>query len=302
MSVKTVQAIINGQTYTLAKNSTTGKYEATITAPSKSSYGQSGHYYGVQVKAMDDAGNMTSKDASDATLGSSLQLRVKEKAVPSITITAPTDTATIITNKPTVTWTVTDADSGVNAETISLAIDSGSAIASGITKTEIADGYMCSYTPTTALADGSHTIKMSASDNDGNVATQKSVTFKIDTVPPTLSITRPTNGLVTNAASCTVTGTTNDIVSSPVTVTIKLNNGIAEKVEVNTDGTFNKLLTLANGNNTITVRAMDGAGKETVVTRNVELDTAAPVIKSVVLAPNPVDAGKTFVITIDVTD
>lgn len=47
MAVKTVQTVINGQTYTLTLNSSTGKYEATITAPSKSSYNQSGHYYPV---------------------------------------------------------------------------------------------------------------------------------------------------------------------------------------------------------------------------------------------------------------
>ena len=33
MSVKQVQAIVNGQTYTLTFNSNTGKYEATVTAP-----------------------------------------------------------------------------------------------------------------------------------------------------------------------------------------------------------------------------------------------------------------------------
>lgn len=38
MSVKSVQAIINGQTYTLTYNSQTKKYEATVTAPAKSSY------------------------------------------------------------------------------------------------------------------------------------------------------------------------------------------------------------------------------------------------------------------------
>lgn len=62
MSVKTVQATINGQTYTLTFNSSTGKYEATVTAPSKSSYNQSGHYYGVTVKATDEAGNTITKD------------------------------------------------------------------------------------------------------------------------------------------------------------------------------------------------------------------------------------------------
>lgn len=60
MAIKTVQATINGQTYTLTFNSSTGKYEATVTAPSKSSYNQSGHYYGVTVKATDEAGNVSS--------------------------------------------------------------------------------------------------------------------------------------------------------------------------------------------------------------------------------------------------
>ena len=63
MSVKTVQAIINGQTYTLTLNNHTGKYEATVTAPARSSYNQSGHYYPVTVKSTDDAGNITTKDA-----------------------------------------------------------------------------------------------------------------------------------------------------------------------------------------------------------------------------------------------
>ena len=93
MAVKTMQAIINGQTTTLTKNNTTGKWEATITAPSLSSYKQSGHYYPVTVKATDEAGNVATKDATDATLGSKLRLVVKEKVAPVITITAPTSGA-----------------------------------------------------------------------------------------------------------------------------------------------------------------------------------------------------------------
>lgn len=85
MSVKQVQAIVNGQTYTLTYNSNTGKYEATATAPSRSSYSQSGHYYGITIKATDDAGNVTTKDATDSAIGSSLRLTVKEKVAPVIT-------------------------------------------------------------------------------------------------------------------------------------------------------------------------------------------------------------------------
>ena len=304
MAVKTVQAVINGITTTLSYNSQTGKYEATITAPSKSSYNiNDGHYYPVTVKATDEAGNVTTKTDSDATLGASLKLKVKEKVAPAITITSPTAGSYITNNKPTIKWKVTDADSGVNPATIAITIDSGSKITGdSIVKATIDGGYECSYTPSAALTDGSHTIKIDATDYDGNVAVQKTVTFKLDTVPPTLSVSAPTDKLVTNKTAVTVKGTTNDATSSPVTITVKLNSGTATSVSVGSDGSFNKELTLSVGTNTITITAKDAAGKTTTVTRTVIVDQTTPVIKSVTIAPNPVDAGKTYVISVEVTD
>lgn len=303
MAVRTVQAIINGVTTNLTYNSQTGKYEGNIVAPAKSSYSQPGHYYSVTVKATDTAGNSVSKDASDATLGTSLRLVVKEKVAPVISITYPTASATLTNNQPTITWTVTDNDSGVNPDTIGITINSGNKITgSAIIKSAITGGYSCSYTPTSALPDGSNKIKIDASDNDGNAATQKSVTFKIDTIPPSLSITSPSEGSVTNNPACTVAGTTNDATSSPVSVSIKVNSGAATSATVGSNGAFSKQVTLSEGSNTITITATDSAGKATTITRHVTLDTKAPVIQSVVLTPNPVDAGATMVVSAEVTD
>ena len=301
MAVKTVQVVINGQTHTLTYNATTKKYEATITAPSTSSYNQNGHYYNVKVKATDEAGNSVTKDATDTTLGSSLQLKVKEKVAPVISITAPSSSAKLTNNKPVINWTVTDADSGVNPSTIKLIIDS-QIITTGITKTQSGKNYTCSYTPTTALSDGTHTIKVSASDYDGNVATQNSVTFTVDTVPPELSVSAPVDNLVTNQSSLVVKGTTNDVTSSPVTLTIKLNGGTEQTVEVGSDGSFTKTLTLVTGENTIVITSKDGAGKTSTVTKKVVLDQTAPVIQSVTISPNPVNAGATYTISVEVTD
>lgn len=301
MAVKAVQVVINGQTHTLTYNATTKKYEATITAPSTSSYNQNGHYYNVKVKATDEAGNSVTKDATDATLGSSLQLKVKEKVAPVISITAPSSSAKLTNNKPVIKWTVTDTDSGVNPSTIKLIIDSQT-ITTGITKTQSGKNYTCSYTPTTALSDGTHIIKVSASDYDGNVATQKSVTFTVDTVPPELSVSAPVDNLVTNQSSLVVKGTTNDVTSSPVTLTIKLNGGTEQTVEVGSDGSFTKTLTLVTGENTIVITAKDGAGKTSTVTKKVVLDQTAPVIQSVTISPNPVNAGATYTISVEVTD
>lgn len=42
MAVKTVQYVFNGQTYDLTFDASTGEYKATVPAPQKSSYSQSG--------------------------------------------------------------------------------------------------------------------------------------------------------------------------------------------------------------------------------------------------------------------
>ena len=111
------------------------------------------------------------------------------------------------------------------------------------------------------------------------------------------TVTALAEGFVTNQAKITVSGTTDDTTSKPVTVTV---NG--EQAAVGEGGAWSKEITLTPGKNTITVVAADKAGKSTTVTRNVTLDTGAPVIRSVTMTPNPVDAGKTFIISVEVTD
>ena len=299
MAVKSAQAIVNGQTIDLTLNSSTGKWEAAVTAPSKSSYNQSGHYYGVTLKATDDAGNVTTVDVTDTTLGAALKLIVKEKVAPVITITNPTSQATLKNNQPTIELKVMDADSGVNPDTIALTIDSGSKITgSEIKKTAVSGGYTCSYTPTQALTDGSHTIKCDASDYDGNAASQVSTTFKIDTTPPSLSVDNPIDGYVTNKQTITVSGVTNDITSSPVTVTI---NG--EAATVASDGKFSKDVTLKTvGNNSITIITKDSAGQTTTITRTVKYDPNPPRITDASVSPNPVDTNKTYIISVTIVD
>lgn len=304
MAVSSVKALINGQEYILNYNSSTGKYEATITAPATSSYNVNvGHYYAVSVTATDDAGNVTTINDQDGTFGTYMRLHVIEKVPPVLTVTYPTSGAAITSNLPTFIWTVTDNDSGVDPDTIGITIDSGSKITgSSIAKTAITGGYTCSYTPSTVLNDGSHTFILDASDHDGNAATSVSVTFTIDTVPPSLTVISPVDGLITNAATLVVSGITNDSSESPVTLTVKLNSGSAKAATVESDGSFTKVLTLVQGQNTITVVSTDAAGQSTTVVRTVTLDQYAPVFESVTIYPNPVDAGATYIISVEVTD
>lgn len=297
MSVSSVKAVVNGQTVNLQYNGETQAWEATTTAPSTSSWNQSGHYYGVTITATDDSGNETTVSATSGEFQEDLRLVVKEKVAPVITISSPTDDAYITNNNPTIQFAITDDDSGVDPDTITIKIDNGANITSGITKTPSGKNYNCSYTPETALSDGSHTIYINAKDHDGNAAAQKTVTFTVDTVAPVLNITSPEEGMKTNEDSVTVSGTTNDITSSPVTVTV---NG--EPVVVQSNGSFSTTVELDEGENTITVIATDSAGKNNTVVRHVTKDTGAPVFQSIELIPNPVDAGQTYIIRVKVTD
>lgn len=297
MAIKTVRAQVNGTWHTLTYNSATGAYEATITAPGATSYHQSGGYYNVTVEATNDAG--TSATADGSTL-SGLQLVVKEKVAPVISILSPTSGAFVTNSKQPVVFTITDESggSGVNLNSVVVKLDGTAVAASTLTHTAITNGYSFTYTPASALGDGSHTVTVNASDNDGNAATQKSTTFKVDTVAPTLNISAPSDGLITSNSSLVVKGTTNDTTSSPVSISIKLNGADQGAVTVGSDGSFSKTIVLAEGSNTIVITATDAAGKTTSVTRTVKLDTSVPEIVSATITPNPADAGATVVISV----
>lgn len=299
MAIKTVKATINGQTYDLTLNSASGKWEATITAPGKTSYNLAGGYYNVSVEATNEAGT---KGSADASTVDGLKLVVKETVAPVITIVSPTAGAYVANSKQPVVFNITDetGGSGVDISTLVVKQDGTAVAAANITHTAITNGYSVTYTPSAALSDGSHTVTINCKDHDGNAATEKSTTYTMDTVPPTLNVTSPADGLITAASSVTVAGTTNDATSSPVVITISLNGTDQGTVPVGTGGTFSKVVTLKEGSNTIIVKAKDAAGKESSVTRTVTLDTSVPKIKAATITPNPVDTGKTMVISVTI--
>ncbi len=304
MAVDTVRAKINGVWTVLTYNSTTGKYEGTIAAPNVTSYNiNTGHYYPVTVEATDLAGNVTTKDDTDATLGASLKLTVKETTKPVIAFSAPASGAYLANNTPSIMFTVTDETngSGIKISSLAISVDGGAALAntsSGVTVTAITNGYSITYIPQSALADGAHTVTVNVTDNDGNAATAVARSFTVDTVPPVLSVTAPANATTyTNIATVTVAGTTNDATSSPVAVTV---NGTT--VTVDGSGNFGTSVVLAVGSNEITVVSTDAAGKTSSVIRTVILDQTAPTIGAVIITPNPVTVGNSYTISVTVSD
>lgn len=312
MTVQTVVFTLNGVSTTLTLDSASGKYTGTITAPTQTSgSNNSGNgpgvgsaaagkgYYPGTVTVTDDAGNTTTVDASDSTFGNALKLKVLEKTAPVCSITSPGSGARLTNSKPTITFKATDSGSGIKS--VYLKMDSGAAtqLTSGVTIS--GDTASCTYTPGTALAEGTHTVTVYALDYDGNQSEEASVQFYVDTVAPTLNVTSPADSLITNVATVTVAGTTNDATSSPVTITIT-NGAKTYTPTVGSGGAFTQAVELTNGINTIVITAKDSSGLETSVTRTVTLDQGAPVITDITITPNPVDGGKTYTITVTVTD
>lgn len=299
MAIKQVRAQVNGQWYTLTLQAN-GKYEASITAPGATSFNQPGGYYNVTVEATNTAGSVGTANAG--TLDG-LKLYVKEKVPPVITVLSPSDGAYVTNNKQPVVFTITDeaGGSGVKLDSVVVKLDGTPVSAGEVTHSAISNGYSFTYTPSSPLGDGSRTVTVDATDNDGNAAAQKSTTFTVDTIPPTLNVTSPTEGFITSVAAIAVSGTTNDATSSPVTVKVSLNGADQGAVSVGGDGAFSKSVTLAEGANVIVVTATDAAGKSSSVTRNVTLDTSIPQIINATITPNPVDAGQTMLISVEVS-
>ena len=304
MAITKVRVKVNGTWTNLSQDSTTGKWTGSITAPAATSYNMSGGYYSVMIEATNDAGTVKTWEATDAAWGHALKLVVRELLKPVIALVTPSNGAYVTNNKQAFTFKVTDESggSGVKLSEVKLEIDgiTYDCDSNQMTYSQITNGYQFVYTPETALTDGSHTVIINAADNDGNAAATVTALFTVDTVPPTLNVVTPTEELITNNASLTVSGTTNDVTTSPVTVAIALNNEEQGTISVGSDGAFSKTLTLVEGINTIVITATDAAGKSSSVTRSVKLDTTIPAINSMTMIPNPVDTSSSVTITIEV--
>lgn len=94
-----------------------------------------------------------------------------------------------------------------------------------------------------------------------------------DTTPPAIIVQQPNNGLVTSAAQVTVSGTYSD--ESQTTITV---NNIPATFSGNN---FTATVPLNEGNNTLTLRAVDNSGNQSTTTRNVVRDSINPLLSVV---------------------
>ncbi len=288
-----------GQQYNASYNSEAKLWDVDIPSGSESSYGEGNHTYPITLHAFDAAGNETIMYATDETYGDQLNIRVIEKTKPTATIVSPTQGSVLGSATQDIKLELQDAGgSGLNMASVIFKVNNIQ-VSTGLTWSDGADGKKACTYHATNLSDGSNSVSLQVSDNDGNVSDIAETTFVISTQAPTLNVTSPTDNLLTNSKNVTVSGTA-AAGSDAVTLTEVTING--EAADIGEGGAFSEEITLNEGENTITVIAKDSLGKTTTVTRHVTVDTKAPVISDVEAEATTVDANSTIHLTFKVVD
>ena len=135
-------------------------------------------------------------------------------------------------------------------------------------------------------ADGGHTVEVRATDKAGNVSSFVSTTFTLDTIAPTIEITGPASGSLTNQ-NVDVTGSVSDIVSGVASLRAEVDGGLFASVSFDAAGDFSfptsfALDGSADGTHTVQLQATDRAGNtSSPVGVSFTLNTSTPIVQIV---------------------
>jgi hypothetical protein len=128
-------------------------------------------------------------------------------------------------------------------------------------------------TPVSALADGTYTFRVQATDPAGNsaIATRS---FQVDATPPSVSIdSGPTGTIATTTPTFTFSAT--DAVG-PITFNCSIDTGTPSFGACSGPGNSDTSAPLADGGYAFRVRATDGAGNPAIATRAFTVQTPTP--------------------------
>lgn len=207
-------------------------------------------------------------------------IAVKDGISPTVSIVSPQEGMSYTTE---IALSVFASDDASGVDRVEYSIDNGTWKLLPLADPS-KERYSTTWAPT--LADnGGHTVFIRGTDRAGNTSQPVSVDFVVhsDTIPPVLIVSTLANGSYTNNEVLNISGTVTDDVG----VKELLINGAT--VSFDSDGRFSYALVLADGKNTIEVKATDAATNQVVDSRTIHLDQKAPLID----ITSPADNSKT---------
>jgi hypothetical protein len=173
----------------------------------------------VEVKAIDEAGNVGTPDSFTWTV---------DATAPAVTLTSPADGSS--TTNPTPSFSGSAGTAAGDSSTVTVNVYSG-ASATGTpvqTLTATASGGSYSVTASPALAIGTYTARADQTDTAGNLGQSAANTFTIvsgDQTPPVISLATPANGSTTSDPTPTFSGTAGTTPGDLAAVTVKVYSG-----------------------------------------------------------------------------
>ena len=226
---------------------------------------------GTGVATIAGAGSTSITAITGGKTGTSTLTVLADTVAPVVTITSPTPGFTTSDKNLTITGNIDD----ILAATKQLILNNGTPVTLTI------DG-SGNFSAGVLLNTGVNTIQVKAVDVAGNIGQSGTVTVKVDARKPSITITSPLDGTLTNNSTVTISGTV-ALTGSTFSQVNVIVNGISTPATV-TAGGFNTTATLSNGNNIICVTANDPAHPTdtdylgTSGSRTVTLDTTPPVV------------------------
>jgi len=184
------------------------------------------------------------------TTSAGISIIVSSNPAPNVSITNPTNGASFVVGD-VINITANATDNG-SVQSVEFFLDNVSVFVDNTAP------YAYSYTGVL----GSHTVRAKATDNLGASTTTANTAFTVgNNLPPTVSITSPTNGtLITFPANVTINANANDLDGTVSSVEFFVNN-----VSIGTDATspFSIVWTAVIGNANLTAKATDNKSATT---------------------------------------
>ena len=239
---------------TLHRISTTGDSTTIALGPDALAYVDSGLHF-----LSDYTYYLVAHAGTDSAAGPSVTVHTDDLYPPTVSVLTPSAGAYLNHSSVVVTWNEGDNGSGVAYCLVRI---DGDAWQNASSLTQWTAG---------GFDDGVHTVKLKVFDLAGNNATT-SITFNVDTVVPTLTITSPNAGSKVNTSSVTVAATGEDV-SGILGYQYKLDSG--EWSELTASPSMN-YLSLDQGSHTVYVKVFDRAGNNASGSVAFTLDTIAP--------------------------
>ncbi|MCF7668865.1 MAG: hypothetical protein K9N48_03710, partial [Verrucomicrobia bacterium] len=226
--VASVQVRINGGNWQTANGTTSWNITVTLNEGDNN----------IEVRSTDNRGNTSS--IGQVTV-------VRDTQVPTVQISNPSDGQQVTSETITVSGNATDTASGVAS--VQVRVNGGSwKTANGTT----------SWNISITLNEGDNNIEVRSTDNSGNTSSIKQVTVVRDTQEPTVQISNPSDGQQVTSETITVSGNATDTASGVASVQVRINGGSWQTANGTTS--WNKSVTLNEGDNNIEVRSTDNRG------------------------------------------